>query len=72
MRPGLKNNIPATPTYLPEVCCTAQRTALQTHGYAIPLFRSVGCTAATQKINSIAMLAGLYFFVVHCGVGYLT
>jgi hypothetical protein len=28
-------------------------------------------TAATQKINSIAMLAGLYFFVVQCGGGYL-
>ena len=28
-------------------------------------------TAATQKINSIAMLAELYFFVLQCGGGYL-
>jgi len=49
MRPGLKNNIPATPTYLPEACCTAQRTALQIHGYAIPLFRSVGKARLQHK-----------------------
>ena len=35
------------------------------------LGEALGGTAATQKINSIAMLAGLYFFVVQCGGGYL-
>lgn len=48
-----------------------KKVAIKIHALAYRLGKRWQGTAATQKINSIAMLAGLYFFVLQCGGGYL-
>lgn len=58
---------------LPQAMLLTERSeiAKQIHACMATFRKRWQSTAATQKINSIAMLAELYFFVVQCGGGYL-